>query len=486
LGGLRIESAIGETKTVDTSPLRNKAKEAVERRNYDYAIELFRQILKLTPDDADSRRELRAVEIRQSKERGLSFAGKSAAALHSVKAASLLAMKKYDAAIEAAEDALIRDPGHAGALMNLGRAAALTGYKQCAVITFEDMRSAGNLAPKQALAAERELARAYEAVERISDALNMWGQVQKRNPADAEAARKIRDLSASTITKVIETGSKGGTGKFAHTATDVSKIQKEQAKVSEIRTPEELEAVINYTMEDLRERPDDPRLHDKLGDLYRRGKRWDEAVVAYKNAQQKDSANPMYIFKQHDVEILRKRDDLRQVEAKAKTGDAGAKEEFRRGYVALQEYRMKSFVEREKQYSTDSQIRFELGQIYFEMAELKNESDLYDQAIRRFQTTFRDPKFRVESGLRMGVGFSRKGQYDLALKRFDETLAGLEMKDDKWKNLTYAKADTLERKGQKSEALVVFLQIYEQDVTFRDIGKRIEKLQKEGASAIND
>ena len=103
---------------------------------------------------------------------------------------------------------------------------------------------------------------------------------------------------------------------------------------------------------------------------------------------------------------------------------------------------------------------------------------MYDESIKRFQTTSRDPKYRNDSGLRMGMGFAAKGQYDLALKRFDETLSGIpaEIKNDAWKNLVYAKGDTLARAGRRDEAKNTFLQIYEVDVSFKDVAKRIDEL----------
>lgn len=470
---------------MDTSPLKSRAKEAIERRNYDYAIELYRQILKLTPDDADSRRELRAVEIRQSKEHGNSSFGKVAAGLQAAKALLMLSLKKYDAAIEAAEDALVKDPGHVSALMTLGRAAAAAGYLDCAVVTFEDLRSAAGGTGenrKKAVKAARELAYAYENVGRIEDALNVWAEVARLIPGDHEAGKKSRDLSAGKMTRTLEEGAKvgGGGGAISHTVVkDMDEVRRGQIKVSEIRTDEDLELALKYTKEDLKERPDDPRLHDKMGDLYRRGHRYEEALAAYKTAREKDPANPMYLFKQHDVEIVKKRNALKELAAKVQAGEAGAKEKHDRLSLELTEYSLNSYLEREKQYSTDANIRFRLGLAFFELADRKNDFSLYDEAIKRFQSTFRDPKFRVESGLRMGLGFASKKQYDLALKRFEETLAGLELKDDRWKNLVYAKADTLEKKGEKKKSLEAFLQIYEIDVGFRDVAGWIEKLQKE-------
>ena len=78
----------------------------------------------------------------------------------------------------------------------------------------------------------------------------------------------------------------------------------------------------------------------------------------------------------------------------------------------------------------------------------------------------------------MGQGFSAKSQFELALERYDETLASIDIKDDSWKNLWYAKADVLEKLGKKDDAAKAFTEIYKIDVGFRDVGKRLEKLQK--------
>jgi tetratricopeptide (TPR) repeat protein len=178
----------------------------------------------------------------------------------------------------------------------------------------------------------------------------------------------------------------------------------------------------------------------------------------------------------HDLEIWKMVNALRALEAKAKAGEAGAKAQYAKDRMALLDYRLKSFVEREKRYPTASNIQFELALVYDELARTKNDKSLFDEAIKRFQWTFQDPKYRIDAGLRMGLGFQAKNQYDLALKRFDETLKFLEMKDDRWESLTYAKGDTLEMSGRRDDAKKVFLEVYEVDVAFRDVAKRVENL----------
>jgi tetratricopeptide (TPR) repeat protein len=469
---------------VDISKLLEKAREAAERRNYDYAIELYLQACKLDMDNPVARRELRAVENRMAKEKGATFWGKTKVAGLHAQAQMMFKMKKYDGVIEKAEDALRIDPGNVGVLMLLGKAALAAGHRKTAICTFEDVKAMNT--GKVSIDACRELAQAYEEEGRIKDAQDIWLHVAKLVPNDRDAMVKIRDLSARTMSNTIEAAAVSGQRGSAARSTQTDQQKKDAAKLdreksSDIKTADDLKLAIQDAKEELQKRPDDPRPHATLGDLYKHGGDYNESKKAYEAARQKDPNNPTYLFKLHDLEIWKMLGALKAQEPQVKAGAAGAKEQYEKGRLALLEYRLTSFIEREKQYSTDSKVKFDLACIYFELAPKKDKA-LYDESIKRFQITFRDPKFRVESGLRMGLGFAAKGQHDLALKRFDETLAGMEIKNDHWKNLHYYKADTLEKAGRPADSLKTFLEIYEVDVSFRDVGKRVESLQQKTGS----
>lgn len=174
---------------MDVSKLIEKAREAAERRNYDYAIDLYLQALKLAPDTGIARRELRAVENRQSKEKGASFLDKVKVANLLVQAECMLLLKKYDAAIEKAEDGLKSAPGSIMLLMLLGKAAAAANYRDSAITIFEDiknMNAGGNR--KQLIAALRELGHVYEADNKIKEAMDTWGTVARYAPWTARPA----------------------------------------------------------------------------------------------------------------------------------------------------------------------------------------------------------------------------------------------------------------------------------------------------------
>ena len=92
----------------------------------------------------------------------------------------------------------------------------------------------------------------------------------------------------------------------------------------------------------------------------------------------------------------------------------------------------------------------------------------------------KDPKFRIESGLKLAQSFSRKGQPELGLKRVDETLTAIptELKDERWKTLSYTKGEILQQMNKLVEAKAIFMDIYEMDVKYRDVSKRIDDLSK--------
>jgi tetratricopeptide (TPR) repeat protein len=469
---------------VDVSKLLEKAKEAADRRNYDYAIDWYLNALKLDPDNGQARRDLRMVELRLAKEKPPGFFAKGKLALTVGKVQTMYAAKKYDAAIEAAEEALRIDPTSVGTQLTLARAASAAGYRNAALFTLEDLQSTkANGNRRLHVESLRELGFLCEAMGRVPQAKQAWEQVKQLNTSDHDADQHLKNLYATDMsTKLQNAVDSTDKGSVARSMLKDKKTTEDlTAQEGELRTKEDVLRVIEITKAEIAKQPDDARRYGKLGDLYLRAESWEEARKAYMEAQAKDSTNYTWRFKQDDVDLARMNRELRLLAEKFKAGDVSVKDPYNAMRLKLLEMRLASYLQREVQYSTDSRIRYELGTVYFELAEIKKDNGLYDEAIKRYQMIYPDPKYRCEAGLRMGQGFTRKGQFDLALKRFDDTLRTLEVKDLRWKNLLYAKADTLELAGKKREALQAFILIYEIDVSFRDVSKRVDKLQAEGA-----
>lgn len=480
-----IENQGGRAKPVDISKLLEKARAAAEKRNYEYAIDLYRQGAKMDPDNVACRRELRAVEIRMCKEKPPGFLEKAKLQGHIMKSHTMMTAKKYDSAIDAAEDALQIDPGNVRAAMALALALSTAGHKQTAIATYEDLRTVKCGGDVKALGvALKALGFAYKDAQRFKDAQEIFSELMRIDPSDRDAAVEVRNLSASQMANKIQDQTKDAKdGKGGARMIQKGKDDSDRAgrEAHEIRSDEELKLAIQDAKADIVKKPDDARVHAKLGDLYKRGNNYADAKKCYEDARSKESTNWMWKFKLDDLEIWKSLLELNEMAGKIKAGDNSLREQYVKSRAKLLEYRLASFQEREKQYATDGKIRFELAGIYYDLAEVSKNFGLYDEAIKRYQVCWDDPKYKFDAGVRLGVAFTRKGQFELALKRVTETLAKMpEVKDMKWKELNYVKADILETSGKPSESLQTFLQIYEVDVSYKDVGKRVEKLQKAG------
>jgi len=119
--------------------------------------------------------------------------------------------------------------------------------------------------------------------------------------------------------------------------------------------------------------------------------------------------------------------------------------------------------------SEDSEVRFHLGKIYYHNGDL-------DAALRCFQKSVRDFRFKNESTRQMGKIFMEKNLLDLALEEFQK----LPMDDD-LKETVYQLGQLYEQRGDGGGARAAYRLIFAADAGFRDVQQRFEALSAETA-----
>jgi len=453
---------------MDISKLTDKAREAVQRRNYGYAIELYQQALALSPDDVETRKELRATAARHTKESGTGkFAGLLKGLVPLLKVVFLGMAKKYEKQMIECERFLAKNPSNRFVLTKLGEAANATGCRATAVHVFGDL-VAGN--PKD-LNSMKQLARAHEASGDIRSSLEVYEGVLRVSKHDQEASQKMRDLSARQTTAVYQR--EGGSWEKQK---DREKTVKRDRAAGELRTSEDINAALDLAKEAADKHPELPQNWNKLGDLYRRlySMTGDEAAYegskqAFSKAREILSSDYRFTMCLEDLELLRYRRRLNELAARVKGGDQAARAEYatlRKEYGA---YELDSFVRRTKHYPTDVNIAFQLANVYYARKML-------DEAISQYQQARDNPANRTVSLDRLGLCFASKGQHDLAIKQFEDALSEMEIMNEEKKGVLYNLADTYERMGKAGEAKAAFTKIYETDIQFKDVTERLKKL----------
>jgi tetratricopeptide (TPR) repeat protein len=130
-------------------------------------------------------------------------------------------------------------------------------------------------------------------------------------------------------------------------------------------------------------------------------------------------------------------------------------------------YMLTECKERAEKYPSDLFIRFELGQLYFQAGKI-------GEAIQEFQKAQNNPNKRIASLHCLGQCFARRNMNDLAAKTLEKALAEKLVFDEEKMDLTYALGSVLEKMGKKEEAIEQYKKIYEVDVGFKDVAKKVD------------
>jgi tetratricopeptide (TPR) repeat protein len=162
--------------------------------------------------------------------------------------------------------------------------------------------------------------------------------------------------------------------------------------------------------------------------------------------------------------------DLAKERYERATADPAAREGLEAARSALVAARLEEFGRRVREHPTD------LGERYRHGATLLMAGRI-DDAIGEFQKTVADPKRKTDSLLHLGECFERKQMLDLAAKQVQKAAEDFPvLNTPRAKEVAYRLAELHERRGAKEDARKEYLRIYEVDISFRDVAKKVQEL----------
>ena len=454
----------------DMRMLYNRGFEAFQRENYDYAIEMFTQILTREPHVFEIRKTLRAAQIGKSGAAGGFFkrAFSSASASPLVAKGQMALRKSPLEAIQIAEQILNADANNASGHKLLAEAALAADMPREAVMSLEilvkhspkDKELSFQLA--EALAGSGEKTRG----ERVLTDL------QKEYPGDNEIFSKLKDLSAR---KTLDEGGygalEGGQGSYRDVLRDKAEaVQLEQEK-RQVKTEDVQGGLIKDWESRLKAEPTNLKMLRNLAEAYRDQGDYDKSLSYYDRMLASDAGNDSSLLKEVANVKLRKFD---QALAKLDTSVVDYNERAAQIKAERQAFQLEECKQRADRYPTDLLIRFELGQLYFEAGKIT-------EAQQEFQKAQNNPNKRIQATTFLAKCFEKKGMYDLAARRLQDALKEKLTLDDEKKDLLYTLGCVLEKMGKKAESIEQFKLIYEVDMGYRDVTKRVEDSYMTGA-----
>jgi tetratricopeptide (TPR) repeat protein len=465
-------------KTIDqidkrVRSLYEKAQGCLERGQFDYAIDMFQNVLVTEPGFLQARRALRATEFKKmgSKSSMGKFFGSmvgSAAGSPALAKAAAIMNKNPEGAMAAIEKAIAGAPGVAGAHRLLAQAAEQGGYLDTA--TFA-MSTARDLSPDD-VDTLLELGRLYQVIKDGKKATECYERVLALKPGHAQAVRGLKDASAI---ETMETNKWDEAQTYRDLIKDTAEAVTLEQQSRRMRDDATIANLLNETYKRIQAEPDNFVYYGKMAELYLESEDFDNAIKWLEYAYHKSSGADVGIEKAlNRTKNKRLESQMEKVEnqIKEKPDDAELKQQLEA--ITLQKKKLQ--VEQQemlvRRYPNDLDAHFELGTVYFKDAR-------WDDALKEFQFSANSPKLKVLSTHYMGRCLVSKKMFDLAIPRFKAALGASVVMDGSKKEILYDLGTTYEIMGKEEEAIEQFKQIYEVDISFRDVSHKIEEHYKQ-------
>lgn len=305
------------------------------------------------------------------------------------------------------------------------------------------------------------------------------------DPSDGRLAAEVKNLAAqATITRSgFSDGSKVEAGSFRKNIREAEATRAKQEDEQIVKSEDAAARGIERAKADYESRPTDLGSIQKYARLLvERGTPEDEKV-AYQVLVKGYEETGNFRFKQAagDIRIRaarRKQRELREALAADPTSTE-KQEALQKFDRQLQQLEIKEYDERVVNNPTDLMLRYELAKRCLEAGE-------NERAIEHYQASRGAPGVLTQVLSGLGVAFARLGWLDEAESSFREALtAHPNQSDDLASDLRYGLMDVLERRARESSSLATAEEAFKlaaaialQRINFRDIRARRQALQE--------
>lgn len=441
----------------------DNARVAIERGNFEYAVEICSSLLVEHPGCLEVRELLRQAQQSVFSKSGVGLVSKFSSKI----GASLLVLygkpylkKNPSLAMAYGERALVRDPLHRGALSLIAAGAEILELYQTAVFCLKNI--CDNETKDLVL-----LQRYCEALIQIGETNQAVGM--------AERLRRLKPDS-SLIQELVKSASVAHSinrGKWAENEQDfrsklknedlVSSLDKENRPVQD---SEGARVRARELIDDIHQDPQNLDLYKQIVRNYLYADDYREALVWLDKAAMLPQAEADVALKQQRSEIMIKATELelRKIDS---GGDSAPVERIRKLKSELDALKLAESQKMVEQFPNDYAQRLNFGELLLAAGKV-------DEAIREFQVAQRGTSLKQRSSVMLGRCFSKKRLFDLALAQFDKAISDAPGMDDFKKEVLYESAQCCESLGNKVEAVRRYKLIYASDISFRDVAQKVD------------
>jgi len=446
----------------DVRELYQKGSTALQRQNFEYAIAIFNQVLQREPGFFECRQALRAAQFKHCGGTGFFKKMLGGASSSPMVAKAQMTMRKNPLeAIQIAEQILNTDPQSSGAHKILAEAALAADLPRTSCFSYEILLKNS---PKD-YSLSMDYSQALAKAGQIPKAESILTELARQFPNKGEINQALKDLSArNTMDEGGYEALADGKGSYRDILKDKGQAESLEQENRQVKSEDVADRLIHEYEERIPKEPKNLKLFRSLAELYAQKKDFDRALeYGEKIRSSEGGTDPSLDRLIADITIKKHNHILSLLDPTAPDyAEQSARIEAERQAFQLQECQ-----KRAERYPTDLQIRYELGELYFHAGKIT-------EAIGEFQKAQANPQRRLQALGYLGQCFARRGMNDSAVRMLQNAIKEKPVFDEEKKELIYQLGCVFEKMTKPEEAIEQFKQIYEVDISFKDVGAKVD------------
>jgi len=462
------ESSPYEAGLAKAKAFFERGEEVASTDNFDYAIDLYLEGLKLSPDALEEgHTPLRRLALmRQGK------GGKKPSMMEKVK------RKKAKTPLEemlAAEYLLAKDPDHLPYAQDMLKAAVAGGYLQTAEWLALLIFDANHSSEKPSFDTYIMLKDAYVKMQMFTKAVAACQHAIELKPNNAALRDELRDLCASMT---MEKGKYGQTQDFRDSIRDRDAQEMIQHQESLVKTVDYKQQAVAQARKKIEDGYTTTTNYLELADALFVLETDPAEAEAVKVLQTAYDESKDFTFQKRlgEFRIKKLKKQMRRIaqQLRSKGDDPGLRQQLTTLSQQLDQTELDHYNQCQQNYPTDLRFKYEYGRCLLK-------AQKYDAAIPLFQESQKDPRLKLASMDKMGVCFLLKGWTEDAVDIFQSALEHCVNKEGAIaKDIRYNLARAYESNEQTDKALEMYRKLAQTDFSYKDVGQRIDNLRKNG------
>ncbi len=445
-----------------------RAKESIRLGDYKLAFDLLETILRVEPGLDEVRRVLRQGQLEASRLRHPDLrrvlAWPRVIWTAKLKGPGLLKHGKLVEALDLAEKAMKLDPTHPLSIAFLAKALDSARLYDMAKETVQ----LGLREQRDNVRLLEMLASLHQKTDQAEEALKILERLCRLNPEDQKAQSRFRQATALVTMKRSRWEDAGSYREVIKDEEEAQVLEQKERLVA--HDAEAMGVLIRDAEKAVGEQPTHAN-HRRLADLYRKNGDFDKALEQYNLVVEKTGTLDPVIDQAITGVLCERFDDaIAQWQAFAEQ-EPDKQDEAEQNIQAIRQQKAETVFTRTKQrverYPNDVESRFALAELYWQQKQM-------DEALRHFQMSQRNPRFKLQAELYIAKCMAAKGMLDMAADQLREALASSKSMNATRKEILYDLGLLYEQLGYQAESATCFKEIFAADVNYRDVGKRLE------------